>query len=50
VDVDAAALPPLPQIPTAVIDEASQPEPLCDSRWSFAKQTQRLIASKNYRR
>jgi hypothetical protein len=41
-------LPEIPDIPEAEIDTASQPEPLCDSRWSFAHQNDRLKASKNY--
>ena len=41
-------LPAIPDIPIPQIDTADQPEPLCDSRWSFAEQTDRLIASKNY--
>jgi hypothetical protein len=28
--------------------DGEQPEPLCDSRWDFAEQCRRLIASKNY--
>ena len=42
------------ELPEAVIPEAQldpdrvQPMPLCDSRWSFAEQTRRLIRSKNY--
>jgi hypothetical protein len=41
-------LPAIPDIPEPDIDTTDQPEPLCDSRWSFAEQTDRLIASKNY--
>jgi hypothetical protein len=33
-----------------VVNEDDQPEALCDSRWSFADQTQALIESKKYRR
>jgi hypothetical protein len=49
--IDAAgevALPELPDLPEAEIDEAAQPMGLIDSRWSFAEQTRRLIAAKNY--
>ena len=37
-----------PRSPEPEIDEDDQPEPLCDSRWSFAEQTRRLIESKNW--
>jgi hypothetical protein len=41
-------LPAIPDIPEPDVDTTDQPEPLCDSRWSFAEQTDRLIASKRY--
>jgi hypothetical protein len=41
-------LPAIPDFPEAEIDAAGQPEALCDSRWSFADQTDRLFAEKNY--
>jgi hypothetical protein len=47
VDADRFDLPELPDIPQGV-QLNGQPEPLCDSNWSFAEQTRRLIASKNY--
>lgn len=47
-DIDPDGLPSVPAIPEPEVDEDDQPEPLCDSRWSFAVQTRRLIASKNY--
>jgi len=46
VNRERVSLPPLPDIPQAVIGEL--PEPLCDSSWPLAEQTQRLIASKKY--
>jgi hypothetical protein len=48
--VGPQGLPWVPEIPEPEIDEDDQPEPLCDSRWSFAEQTRALIESKNYRR
>jgi hypothetical protein len=39
---------PGPVIPEAAVDHDAQPLGLCDSRWSFAEQTRRLIASRNY--
>lgn len=47
-DADVFGLPPIPEIPEPVIDHDRHPEPLCDSRWEFAEQCRRLIASKNY--
>ena len=41
-------LPPIPAVPEPVIDHDQPSEPLCDSRWEFAEQCRRLIASKNY--
>ena len=49
VDSDTVEFPDLPDIPEAEIDRAAQPRPLCDSRWSFSLQTERLIASTQYR-
>lgn len=46
-DADVFDLPPIPAVPEPVID-AEPPEPLCDSRWDFAEQCRRLIASKTY--
>jgi hypothetical protein len=37
-DIDTNGLPSVPVIPAAVVNEDDQPEPLCDSRWSFAEQ------------
>jgi hypothetical protein len=49
VDPASVDLPTVPEIPVAEFDpDREQPMPLCDSRWSFAEQTRRLIASKNY--
>jgi hypothetical protein len=48
VDPGDIELPELPEIPEADVDIDAQPEPLCDSQWSFAEQTQRLLASKRY--
>ncbi|MGH3637105.1 MAG: hypothetical protein ACRDTS_24085, partial [Mycobacterium sp.] len=49
VDADSFDLPPLPEIPAAELGpDGSKPKGLCDSRWDFAEQTRRLIASKNY--
>jgi hypothetical protein len=42
--------PSVPDPPLSEVDEDDQPEPLCDSRWSFAEQTRAMIESKNYRR
>ena len=47
VDADQFDLPELPEIPVAELN-GDRPEPLFDSRWSFAEQTRRLIASKRY--
>ena len=47
VDVDESELPE-PLVPEPVIDHDHHPEPLCDSRWDFAEQCRRLIASKAY--
>lgn len=50
VDTDNLDLPPIPAIPEAELDpNRAQPKPLCDSRWSFAIQTTRLRASKQYK-
>ena len=35
-DIDPHGLPSVPDPPLPEIDEDDQPEPLCDSRWSFA--------------
>lgn len=48
VDADMFDLPEVPEVPTAEIDEDAQPVPLLDSRWEFAEQCRRLIASKRY--
>ena len=47
VDARMFDLPPIPAVPEPQLD-SDQPEPLCDSRWEFAEQCRRLIASKNY--
>ena len=48
VDADQFDLPE-PVVPEADLDpDREMPEPLCDSRWTFAEQCERLIASKNY--
>ena len=47
VDVDESELPE-PVVPEPVV-EPETPEPLCDSRWDFAEQCRRLIASKELR-
>jgi hypothetical protein len=48
VDVDGFD-PPDIEVPEAQLNGASPDgEPLCDSSWSFAEQTRRLIASKKY--
>lgn len=47
VDAGMFDLPDVPELPEPTLD-ADQPEPLCDSRWDFAEQCRRLIASKNY--
>lgn len=47
VDPDRFDLPE-PVIPEAEVDEYSQPEALCDSRWELSEQIERLIESKNY--
>lgn len=49
VDPSTVGFPDLPEPPEAEIDRAAQPRPLCDSRWSFRLQTERLIASTQYR-
>ena len=48
VDAREFDLPELPEVPQAELDADAQPTPLCDSRWSFAEQCRRLIASKRY--
>ena len=48
IDADMFDLPEIPAVPEPIIDYDSHPEPLCDSRWDFAEQCSRLIASKNY--
>ena len=48
IDAGMFDLPEIPAVPEPVIDHDSHPEPLCDSRWSFAEQCRRLIASKSY--
>lgn len=40
---------PIPAVPEARLDRGRVMNPLSDSRWSFADQTLRLIASKEYR-
>ena len=47
-DARSIELPELPDPIEPEIDEDDQPEPLCDSRWSFAEQTRALIASRDY--
>ena len=47
-DVKVTDLPALPEIPRPRPVELGAPEPLCDSSWSFAEQTRRLLASKRY--
>jgi hypothetical protein len=47
-DATGFNLPPVPAVPEPTIDHGAQPVPLCDSSWSFALQSQRLIASKSY--
>ncbi|MGZ4763922.1 MAG: hypothetical protein ACXV7I_15920 [Ilumatobacteraceae bacterium] len=48
-DADVFNLPPIPEIPEAVLDDDLMPDTaLCDSVWDFAEQCRRLIASKNY--
>jgi hypothetical protein len=47
-DSNDLPLVPIPSEPE--IDEDDQPDPLCDSRWSFAEQTRALIESKKYLR
>ncbi|MDQ3481433.1 MAG: hypothetical protein M3423_08940 [Actinomycetota bacterium] len=47
--VDASAFDlPTPVVPEAVVSDEQHGKPLLDSRWSFAEQTRRLIASKAY--
>jgi hypothetical protein len=49
VDTDSLDLPPIPKIPEPELDpDRVQPKPLCDSRWDFRVQTERLRASKQY--
>lgn len=48
VDVTLDDLPPI-EIPEAELTQGLAPEPLLDSRWSFANQCQALIDSKAYR-
>lgn len=48
VDADVFDLPDVPDVPEPQLD-SDQPEPLCDSRWDFARQCRRLIESKAYR-
>ncbi len=47
-DADTDGLPLVPDPPEPEIDEDDQPEPLVDSRWSFAEQVRALIDSKKY--
>jgi hypothetical protein len=47
IDVDAFDLPPI-EIPEARLTQGLGPEPLVDSRWSFAEQCRALIDSKRY--
>ena len=47
IDADMFDLPDVPELPEAELD-GDQPDPLLDSRWDFAEQCWRLIASKNY--
>ena len=47
IDVDQFDLPEIPELPTAELD-GDRPDPLLDSRWDFAEQCRRLIASKAY--
>jgi hypothetical protein len=48
VDADDFDLPPVPVVPDPELNR-DQPLPLLDSRWSFADQCRRLVASKAYR-
>ena len=45
---DEIELPDYPDMPEARIDTEAQPIALVDSRWEWAEQTKRLIASKGY--
>lgn len=47
IDADDVEFPDV-VIPDALIDEDAQPEPMCDSGWSFFDQCQALKASKRY--
>lgn len=47
-DASGFNLPAVPAVPEPIIDHGAQPVPLLDSAWSFAEQSQRLIASKRY--
>ena len=47
IDVDQFDLPEVPALPEPELT-GDAPEPLLDSRWDFAEQCRRLIASKNY--
>lgn len=49
-DIDPESLPSVPDPPEPEVDEDDQPQPLCDSRWTFAEQTMALIESKRYLR
>jgi hypothetical protein len=48
VDADFFDLPRIPEVPQAEIDADAIPVGLCDSAWTFAEQTARLVASKQY--
>lgn len=47
---EPTGLPSVPRAPEPEVDEDGQPEPVCDSRWSFEEQTRALIESKRYLR
>jgi hypothetical protein len=46
-DADMFDLPDVPELPVPELN-GDRPDPLLDSRWGFAEQCRRLIASKNY--
>ena len=42
-------LPPIPQVPEPIVDQAAHCKPLTSSAWSWADATRALIARKAYR-